>query len=104
MRGCKLIPPGPAIFYPLRFDRVRANWDEYRKTFFFFMTTNVCLIAFTYFCLPETKNVPLEQMDALFGDVDHTTTKSVELMDDTLGDKKPEAAEVEMAPRRQASV
>jgi hypothetical protein len=74
-----------------------------RKTFFFFMTTNVCLVVFTYFCLPETKNVPLEQMDALFGDVDHIA-KGAELMDDTLGDKKPEAAEIEMAPRRQASV
>ncbi|KAL3487686.1 general substrate transporter [Aspergillus germanicus] len=85
-------------FFPIFFR------NEGLKTFFFFMTTNVCLIAFTYFCLPETKNVPLEQMDALFGDVDHTTTKSMELIDDTLGDKKPEAAEVEMGPRRQASV
>ncbi|KAK1574445.1 general substrate transporter [Colletotrichum navitas] len=39
---------------------------------FFFMAMNMVLGAFVYFCVPETKQIPLEQMDALFGGVDHT--------------------------------
>ncbi|KAL0941966.1 Quinate permease 6 [Colletotrichum truncatum] len=45
--------------------------NEGLKTFFFFMTTNVCLACVVYFILPETKQVPLEEMDALFGGVNH---------------------------------
>ncbi|KAH8883535.1 general substrate transporter [Thozetella sp. PMI_491] len=50
------------------------------KTFFFFMTTNILLAVFVWFCLPETKKVPLEQMDVLFGGVSHVE-KGADLMD-----------------------
>ncbi|KAF9870662.1 hypothetical protein CkaCkLH20_11764 [Colletotrichum karsti] len=45
--------------------------NEGLKTFFFFMSMNVCLACIVYFILPETKKVPLEEMDTLFGGVNH---------------------------------
>ncbi|OLN81755.1 Quinate permease 6, partial [Colletotrichum chlorophyti] len=45
--------------------------NEGLKTFFFFMATNICLAFIVYFILPETKQVPLEEMDTLFGGVSH---------------------------------
>ncbi|KAM0417225.1 hypothetical protein ACHAPT_012802 [Fusarium lateritium] len=45
--------------------------NEGLKTFFFFMTMNVTLAAIVYFIVPETKQVPLEEMDTLFGGVSH---------------------------------
>ncbi len=78
------------------------------KTFFFFMSTNIVLVVFTFFCLPETKNVPLENMDVLFGDVDHVE-KGADLVNDlpanapvpTIEDTKPEATAVDVAPKKQ---
>jgi hypothetical protein len=73
------------------------------------MTTNVLLIFFTYFFRPETKNVPLEHMDTLFGDVDHVA-KGAGFIDEpvelaSLGDdKKPDSATVETVPKKQESV
>lgn len=69
------------------------------------MTTNVLLILFTYFCLPETKNVTLEQMDVLFGDVDHVA-KGAGFIDEptapvSLGDK-PEAVALETVPKKES--
>ena len=39
---------------------------------FFFMSVNIVLAVFVYFCIPETKGIPLEQMDVIFGGADHT--------------------------------
>lgn len=41
------------------------------KVFFFFMSINVCLAVFVYFLIPETKQVPLEEIDVLFGGANH---------------------------------
>jgi hypothetical protein len=46
-----------------------ANND--RKSFFFFMTCNFLLAVFVWFMVPETKKVPLEEMDTLFGGTSH---------------------------------
>ena len=35
------------------------------------MTCNFFLAVFVWFMIPETKKVPLEEMDALFGGVSH---------------------------------
>jgi hypothetical protein len=36
------------------------------------MTTNICLIIFVIFLIPETKGQALEEIDVLFGGVNHT--------------------------------
>ncbi len=41
------------------------------KCLFFFFGTNVLLAAFVLFYIPETKQVALEEMDALFGGQNH---------------------------------
>ncbi|RDW76988.1 hypothetical protein BP6252_05041 [Coleophoma cylindrospora] len=41
------------------------------KAFFFFMSTNMCLAAFVWLCLPETRKVALEEVDVLFGGQNH---------------------------------
>lgn len=35
------------------------------------MAINIVLAVFVYFLIPETKKVPLEEMDVLFGGVNH---------------------------------
>jgi hypothetical protein len=42
------------------------------KCLFFFVGVNILLAIFVYFFIPETRGVPLEQMDVVFGGVDHT--------------------------------
>ncbi|KAH7333440.1 general substrate transporter [Rhexocercosporidium sp. MPI-PUGE-AT-0058] len=42
------------------------------KSFFFFMTTNICLAFFVWFMIPETKGTSLEEIDVLFGGANHT--------------------------------
>ncbi|CAK7206179.1 hypothetical protein SEUCBS139899_008964 [Sporothrix eucalyptigena] len=39
------------------------------KIYFFFMAINVVCVPIIWFLYPETKNLPLEEMDALFGKV-----------------------------------
>lgn len=56
------------VYFP-RLSGIRTNCG--RKTFFFFMTCNFLLAVFVWFMIPETKKVPLEEMDALFGGVSH---------------------------------
>ncbi|KAH6898631.1 general substrate transporter [Thelonectria olida] len=42
------------------------------KCLFFFVGVNILLCIFVYFFIPETRGVALEQMDVVFGGVDHT--------------------------------
>ncbi|KAI3393095.1 hypothetical protein diail_4724 [Diaporthe ilicicola] len=45
--------------------------NEGLKCMFFFMSVNVCLAAFVWWVVPETKQVPLEEIDVLFGGANH---------------------------------
>jgi sugar porter (SP) family MFS transporter len=46
--------------------------NEGLRCLFFFMAMNFVLAAYVYFFIPETKQVPLEEIDVLFGGVSHT--------------------------------
>ncbi len=54
----------------------KAGW----RTFFFFAGINLLLAAFVYIMIPETRKVGLEEVDALFGSVNHKE-KGVELIE-----------------------
>lgn len=41
------------------------------KCLFFFMSVNFLLVAYVWFFIPETKKVPLEEIDVLFGGANH---------------------------------
>lgn len=45
--------------------------NEGLRCLFFFMSINFCLAVFVYFFIPETKQVPLEEIDVLFGAASH---------------------------------
>ncbi|KAJ3520508.1 hypothetical protein NM208_g13677 [Fusarium decemcellulare] len=45
--------------------------NEGLRCLFFFMAINICLAAYVYFFIPETKQVPLEEIDTLFGGASH---------------------------------
>ncbi|KAF6813990.1 sugar transporter [Colletotrichum plurivorum] len=66
------------------------------KCLFFFMSVNFLLIAYVWFFIPETKKVPLEEMDVLFGGVNHVE-KGSQLV--SLG-PETEVKDVEAAERK----
>jgi hypothetical protein len=39
---------------------------------YMFGAMNIVLFVYVWFLIPETKGVPLEHMDHLFGGIDHT--------------------------------
>jgi hypothetical protein len=53
--------------------------------FYFFAGINLVLAVFVFFFIPETKNVPLEEMDVLFGGVNHKTQGENMLAENKLG-------------------
>jgi hypothetical protein len=75
------------------------------KCLFFFMAMNVVLALFVFFFVPETKQVPLEEIDVLFGGANHVDTgaQMIEKSDDlrpvsTTGEKNvPVNREIETA-------
>ncbi|KAB8217943.1 general substrate transporter [Aspergillus novoparasiticus] len=52
-------------FFPIFYEK------EGLKSFFFFMACNALLAVFVWFLIPETKKVPLEEIDTLFGGTSH---------------------------------
>lgn len=45
--------------------------NEGLRCLFFFMAVNFCLAVYVWFFIPETKQVPLEEIDVLFGGASH---------------------------------
>ncbi|KAH6695341.1 quinate permease [Plectosphaerella plurivora] len=45
--------------------------NEGLRCLYFFMAINVCLFAFVWFLIPETKQIALEEIDVLFGGSSH---------------------------------
>lgn len=45
--------------------------NEGLKCLYFFFAVNIVLAVFVYFFIPETKQIPLEEIDVLFGGSNH---------------------------------
>ncbi|KAL3490762.1 general substrate transporter [Aspergillus germanicus] len=76
--------------------------NEGLKSFFFFMTCNMFLAVFVWFMIPETKKVPLEEMDTLFGGTSHVQNGAILLQQSKEGaldieQSRGEKEEVEVA-------
>ncbi|OGM44330.1 sugar transporter [Aspergillus bombycis] len=77
--------------------------------FYMFAGINFLLSVFVYFFIPETKQVPLEEIDALFGGANHVThgedlvvgEKQLQVTQSNTGNEKAEAVTIENAPARQ---
>ncbi|GAB1196429.1 hypothetical protein APSETT444_005700 [Aspergillus pseudonomiae] len=77
--------------------------------FYMFAGINFLLAVFVYFFIPETKQVPLEEIDALFGGANHVThgedlvmgEKQLQVTQSNTGNEKAEAVTIENAPARQ---
>lgn len=55
---------------------------------YMFGAINVILFIFVWYCIPETKGVALEHMDALFGGVDHADVGAAIVREETHNDEK----------------
>ncbi|KAI1050713.1 hypothetical protein LB507_009221 [Fusarium sp. FIESC RH6] len=55
---------------------------------YMFGAINVVLFIFVWYCIPETKGVALEHMDALFGGVDHADVGAAIVGEETHNDEK----------------
>ncbi|KAE8391777.1 hypothetical protein ETB97_001474 [Aspergillus alliaceus] len=77
--------------------------------FYMFAGINFLLAVFVFFFIPETKQVPLEEIDALFGGANHAThgedliarEKQMQATQSNVGNEKAEAITIENAPARQ---
>lgn len=67
------------------------------------MAMNVCLGIIVWFLLPETKQVPLEEMDGLFGGVSHVERGAAIIMDNKLHDIETQPGVVEAEKRNDVS-
>lgn len=56
--------------FPVPFDPPSKAYEN-SKTFYFFFTINLFLALFVYLCIPETKQISLEEIDVLFGGSNH---------------------------------
>ncbi|KAF5694961.1 low-affinity hexose facilitator [Fusarium denticulatum] len=54
---------------------------------YMFGAINILLFAFVWFCIPETKGVPLEHMDILFGGADHAEVGAAIVSEKTVHDE-----------------
>jgi len=58
---------------------------------YMFGAINVVLFVFVWYCIPETKGVSLEHMDALFGGVDHADVGAAIVNEETAHNEKASA-------------
>jgi hypothetical protein len=78
--------------------------------FYMFFAINVCLAVFVWFVVPETKGIPLEEMDVLFGGVNHVDrgagmankrrTSSEDRRNAADGVEKGQGQELEIYPKK----
>ena len=89
-------------FFPIFLD------NEGFYAFYMFAGINFLLAVFVFFLIPETKQVPLEEIDALFGGANHATQgqeyilseKQMAVRQQEAGGEKPDAVNVEDASQR----
>ena len=55
---------------------------------YMFGAINVVLFVFVWYCIPETKGVSLEHMDAVFGGVDHADVGAAIVREEIHDDEK----------------
>jgi hypothetical protein len=73
------------------------------------MTCNVFLAAFVWFLIPETKKIPLEEMDTLFGGASHIQKGAAMLheqklaADDDVEQGKEDKREIEVVTTEEAT-
>ncbi|KAJ0162272.1 Quinate permease [Colletotrichum tanaceti] len=70
------------------------------KCLFFFMAVNFLLVAYVWFFIPETKKVPLEEIDVLFGGVNHVE-KGSKMVGHGPAEREIEDVEADSRPQQQ---